>query len=497
MKVAIRTDGSAAIGAGHVMRCLALADELRARGAVTSICTRAMAPALAERIARSGHELLELDLPPELPRAAVESEADHERQLEDAAATRACLPAALDVLLVDHYGLGHTWETAVRSHARLLAAVDDLGRAHDCDVLVDQNFYADAAGRYAGRVPPGCTALLGPAYALLRGEFREARTRVSVRDGDVRRIVVQLGGVDAANLTARVLNALRLLQVRARVDVVIGAAHPDRTGVEAACAALPEAVLHVQSSEVAALLAEADLAIGAGGTGTWERCALGVPALALCVADNQRRVLAEAGRRGLVYALEGRPPDDAGLAVHVRALLENAALRAHLSRTSLDLVDARGCSRVAAALCSRSISVREANDADAPVLLRWRNDPAVRAVSRSAAEVSAQDHQRWWAATRANPNRHLLVGERDGQAIGSVRFDVAGDKAEVSIYLDPARIGTGDGGGLLASGEAWLAGRRQEVRSIDAVVRDDNASSRRLFERGGYRAEWIRYTKRI
>ena len=76
--------------------------------------------------------------------------------------------------MVDHYALDVRWESAMRTQARHIMVIDDIAdRQHDCDVLLDQNFYENMQTRYTGKVPPYCRLLLGPRYALLRDEFRE------------------------------------------------------------------------------------------------------------------------------------------------------------------------------------------------------------------------------------------------------------------------------------------------------------------------------------
>ncbi len=229
---------------------------------------------------------------------ALATEASWPLQAQGADA-QACLQAlggspAWDWLVVDHYGLGPPWETAMRAATHRLLAIDDLARAHDCDVLLDVNHFEHAQARYQGRLPAAAVVLTGPRYALLRPDFESHRRDVQPRSGPVRRLLILLGGMDADNVTGRAIEAIDCLP-QARdidVDVVIGAAHPARALLESLAASRPRLYLHVQSNEIAALCARADLAIGAGGGTTWERCCLGLPTLALCLAPNQREVLA-------------------------------------------------------------------------------------------------------------------------------------------------------------------------------------------------------------
>ena len=104
-----------------------------------------------------------------------------------------------------------------------IMAIDDLAdRAHDCDLLLDQNL--QEPGRYAGLVPDDCHILIGPRYALLRPQFAAERQRLRPREGKA--------GASARLLrwrqtpggeTLKALEAIRLLgRPDLAVDVVIG-----------------------------------------------------------------------------------------------------------------------------------------------------------------------------------------------------------------------------------------------------------------------------------
>jgi UDP-2,4-diacetamido-2,4,6-trideoxy-beta-L-altropyranose hydrolase len=499
MKIAIRTDASPVIGSGHVMRCLGLAGALSARGAQVVFVSRALPPNMQEAIAAAGHSLALLSLTAPQGEEAPQAAWPRSQQSLDAGATRAALDGLRpDWIVVDHYGLDHEWEREMRPAADRLMAIDDLGRLHECDLLLDANCHPEPQTRYAGSRACGTTLLTGPAFALLRPEFAQARSGVSVRSGPVRRLLVFMGGMDAGNATGQVLDALALLdEPLPPLDVVIGAGHPARAAVEAFCISRPGSRCHVQTRDMAALLAQCDLAIGAGGGATWERCCLGVPTLALALADNQRALLWAAARAGLVYSPDGAEPNAALLATHVQALLHNSALREALSRAGMAAVDGHGAKRAAAALFAAQIKVRPAVAQDRDRLLAWRNAPAVRASSRNSAEISPQDHERWWGQVLSSPDRFLLVAEDSEGGVGVVRFDVHDGEAAVSIYLAPSRLGQGLGPGVLNAGEAWLTGRRPDVSAFRAETLAGNAASRRLFEQGGYRLAAHHFVKRI
>ncbi|WP_420993401.1 UDP-2,4-diacetamido-2,4,6-trideoxy-beta-L-altropyranose hydrolase [Cupriavidus sp. 30B13] len=354
MRVAIRADASVQIGSGHVMRCLTLADALRARGADVRFISRAHQGGAQALLVQRGYPCHVL--PPAVP-AAPAGDLAHSAWLgvrweEDLAQSSAALAGwSPDWLVVDHYGIDWRWEQAMRRHAPRIMAIDDVAdRRHDCDLLFDQNYYSDMDRRYAGLVPPHCTCLLGPGYALLRPEFAAAAGTLSREAGPVRRILLFMGGMDQDNATGIALLGLQdAARAGVAIDVVLGASAPHREQVRALCGGTPNARLHVQVDNMAELMAQADLAIGACGSATWERCFLGLPTIAIVLADNQRRSAADLAAAGYIVNLgdvAAVTPEAVGRAV--AALSADTAGRMALSRRARELTRRR--SRTAADL---------------------------------------------------------------------------------------------------------------------------------------------------
>lgn len=353
--IAFRVDASSQIGTGHFMRCLTLADALKQRGAQIRFVSRHMPVHLIDMLAAKGHEFKLLNSSSSEP---VYNDLSHSHWLgisqhADAEDTiQALSDQTWNWLVVDHYALDTRWESMLYQSVKNTLVIDDIAdRTHDCDVLLDQNFYTDKDVRYIGKVPERCQLLLGPRYALLRDEFRRLREQVKPRSGPVKRVLIFFGGVDAANYTERAIEALASIGCQdLHVDVVIGAQHPHREHIESAC--IDHAfVYYVQTNRMAELAAVADLAIGAGGSASWERCCLGLPALIVSLADNQidiAKALDLFGACRYIGSLEMASASVLRSAI-IDLLNHQGHLRA-LSEKSYSLVDGQGVDRLCQAL---------------------------------------------------------------------------------------------------------------------------------------------------
>jgi UDP-2,4-diacetamido-2,4,6-trideoxy-beta-L-altropyranose hydrolase len=480
-RVAIRFDASAATGGGHAVRCLALSDALAGGGAEILLLVNPDAQALLAGLGTS-HAVL--------PVGAGGAAA--------AKALEGVWPEGAGLAIVDHYGWSSADERHLRSVARRVVVIDDLAdRAHDCDLLVDQN-----AGRsvrdYAGLVGPEIPLLIGPRFALLRPAFgslrEEAVARRSAPDTGTPReteVLIALGLSDPADVLLSLCEALSRSTARARFRIVLSpsvASHPGIAGLSARDPRFVPMGLQ-DAARLAQLMAIADLAIGGAGVTAWERCTLGLPSLVLVLAANQRagaEALAEAGA-AMVFE-----PDADGFRGLVRAFERLAHLgeaRSAMARAALRITDGRGALRVAAA-CGDMMSglrVRPAGLDDGEDVWRWRNAPGARAASRVTDEIPLTAHLDWYARAITSPRRVILIGEMAGAAVGMVRFDeTAPGTWDVSIALDPLCAGRGLGTLLLRRACAWMEADRS-VGRLTATARATNDASLRLFARMGFR----------
>ncbi len=462
------------------MRCLALADALSAAGWTCAFACAAETTVVIPALLEGQHQIAQLD-------------ADFG---DEAAALFRRWPQGCDLMIVDHYERDAKFETACRPWAQRIMVIDDLAdRCHDCDLLLDQ-----APGRreddYRPLVPTGCYLLLGSRFALLRPQFAAARTQALGRRREspyMRQILVSLGASDPHNITRIVLEGIAQSGIDAAVDVVIGAASPHGEGLRSLADTMAQAVeFHAQVTDMAGLMIRADLAIGAAGISTWERCCLGVPSLVVTAADNQNLTAKELARTGAARLL-GRS-DTLTPAAVARAINDLAADSGDLlgmRERAAQLCDGRGTLRTLCALLPTTrardgnvVSLRLALAADTEVMFRWQAADQTRHYARTPRSPTNDEHKAWVQASLGDPNRVLCLVLHDRAPAGVLRLDRAEDSDiyEVSVLVDPDKYGLGIATAALSLGRALFPGAR-----LVAEVLPGNAASHRLFKRAGYR----------
>ncbi len=294
-KIAFRVDASLEIGSGHVVRCLTLARVLRDAGAHCHFICRDLPGNLISKLVGEGFSVHTL---PAGEKRVIEGRfcyaqwlgVDVQRDAEETAFHLAAIMPRW--LIVDHYGIDFQWHRATSGFYEKLMVIDDLAnRPLRADVLLNQNFGA-LAEDYRAIVSDNCQYAIGPEYCLLRPEFAALRNTSLAQkaSGDLRRILVTLGGVDLSNATSNVLRSLEKsdLPKDVEVTVVLGSACPWIKEIEVVCAALAlNAKVLVDTPDMAGLMSRMDFAIGAAGGTTWEFCSLGLPFAMLAIADNQ------------------------------------------------------------------------------------------------------------------------------------------------------------------------------------------------------------------
>lgn len=370
MRVVFRADAGLQIGSGHIARCLTLANALTKNGASCEFVCRLHDGHLCDWVQNLGFGVRRLpqvrNIGPETTSwLGADTSLDARQTIDSLGGTE------VDWLIVDHYAIDHEWEAKLCTRAQNLLVIDDLAnRHHQADVLIDQNLHDEPEKRYQSLVPEACRLWCGPRYALLRPDFAECRSATKRTSQETMNVFVFFGGMDETDITGRVLRTL--VEGRDRLapdsnalslDVVVGASNPNQQELRQWCRKLDSmdgfsATLHVQVSEMAALMQRADLAIASGGSNTWERCCLGIPTLAIAAADNQMEASGQLDRLGVLRFI-GRHDslDDETLREEIFGFLrlgpdssEYQAMRAR----AMALVDGGGVDRVVNAMLHSS-----------------------------------------------------------------------------------------------------------------------------------------------
>jgi UDP-2,4-diacetamido-2,4,6-trideoxy-beta-L-altropyranose hydrolase len=497
VKVAIRTDVSSRIGSGHLVRCLTLAEELRRAGAEVQIVTRPHDVPAADLIRDSGFSFVEL---PATTGSSDIGDGDYAAWLgvpqeQDAGQTlRALEGEAVDLLIVDLYGVDITWESRLAEACESILVIDDLAdRQHAADVLLDQNLRPNGAFAYTSLVRDSCRVLSGPSYALVRQEYVCAR-RPWENSARASRFLVSLGGVDDFSLIGIIVQGLSELDSQLEsVDLVVAEPGLARDALSPLIKALPVRI-HGPQLHLADLMSQADMAIGAGGGTTWERLCVGLPSVVTSRAENQRRGTHQLATLGAVVDL-GDAAELSSSVVRdaVDGLLASDEQRRRMHELGQALVDGCGRRRVVESIMPTAVTtltLREAGAQDCGRLWMWANDRTIREQSLDSAAIPWESHVAWFQRVRSEAKVRLLVLEAAGLPVGQLRFDLDGARATMSYSLDACVRRRGWGRRLIELGIDWL---RAEVAysniELVAVVRLSNRASANVFERLGFARE--------
>lgn len=356
LRIIFRTDASLQMGTGHVMRCLTLATALKQQGAAVTFICRDHTGNLIEKIQQTGftvHKLTTINKPVTNKQPSEKKQLFHAAWLgttqeQDALDCQSILEELqLDWLVVDHYALDKHWQQALKPYYKKLMVIDDLAdRQHGCDLLLDQTFGRDSDD-YKPFVPEHCQVLCGTEYALLRPEFAQWRAYSLKRreKGQLEHLLINLGGVDKDNITTLILKALSSasLPENCQITVVMGATAPWVKAVEQQAALMPwPTEVKVGVNNMAELMANSDLAIGAAGATSWERCCLGLPTIMVVLAENQKLAAEALEKINAALKLSYDQEFSLALSEHFDSLLSDTSLLSKMSQSAQNVSDGLG-----------------------------------------------------------------------------------------------------------------------------------------------------------
>lgn len=353
----IRADASIEMGTGHVMRCLTLANALMGEGHDCHFICRDHPGNLANVIRESGFGVSLLEKPAAiiaddkgLAHAAWLgcSQAQDARQVIDELESLGFSDVVC--LIVDHYALDITWERLLRDRTGRLMVIDDLfDRQHDCDILVNQNLGATNT-QYKQLVPTHCRILAGTRYAMLRPEFQQLRHRSIEKKSQShpKQLLITMGGVDPDNYTGRILEKLKIChcETLSKIVIILGDTAPHKKSVAILAASMSlDIEIKVGVRNMAEIMADTDIAFGAAGSTSWERCCLGIPTLLFVIADNQSKLAESLEQHKAIVRADINANADRFCASFQRLLMDVDHYRATSEAAAL-LCDGEGAGRV-------------------------------------------------------------------------------------------------------------------------------------------------------
>ena len=484
-KVLIRADANPRIGTGHVMRMFALAQALQTNHCDVTFVCGTLPQGLVQRIKSAGFAIYTIQ-------NDKADGSDAKDTLEIAAISNP------EWIVLDGYDFDDQYQTAIkRSGAKLLVMDDYCHGSHSAaDLVVNQNAYAHKHDYQSSQV------LSGPKYVLLRDEFLNlpASTHAPVA-AEARRILVTFGGADPDNWTLKTLQVLAdLNRKNLVVDCVVGACYQHVRELEQFKKTANFTLrCHRNVDRMSTLMGRADLAISAGGTTCYELALSGVPTIVTAIVDNQLPVAEAMNEFGVMESIDREPGHDSSLSQPqrikrltklIRGLLTNSKRRQQMKNLGQQLVDGNGAQRITRKMMAMQYRLRKASLDDAQLILDWRNDPEVRAVSFQSEIIPLASHKQWMQRRLEDGRTRILIAEDEHNSpVGQIRFDISDDEstALISIVVDQANRGRGVGR-LLIDDATELLFDSSNVQTVIAQIKPGNTASERAFRATGYQA---------
>ena len=389
-------------------------------------------------------------------------------------------------LVVDHYSLDYKWEKKMRKFADKIIVIDDLAnRKHDCDILIDQNFYVNMESRYKKLVSKKTIKLLSPKYAILKEEFLKFKL-ANKSFNQIKNLFICFGATDPSNHTLVTLQALRKIDYKfSSINIFTTMGNKNWASIEKESKKIRNCYFHINNKDLPKILSKADLAIGAGGTMCWERAYFGIPTIAFAVAKNQVENLTNLIKNDIIA---GEPknlkPDIKKLEYWLKMIIDNKTYYKKLSKNSQGIVDGFGIQRIYENIYPTKYVFRFATLEDAEDLFKWRNSITIRSISNEKEIFNFESHLKWLRKKLLDNNVLFLIAEFLNNPIGVIRFEIEDNEAMISIYKVPK---SPKSFGLIKKSSMWLFLNYPNIKKIKAEILPDNEKSYKAFSSAGFK----------
>ena len=329
-----RVDSGEGIGWGHTMRCFSLAQIFKEKNMQISFITRKIPNNISYFLKENGINVYYLN-------------GEKYSWKNDAIQTKKIIENfdEVDWLIVDNYKLDFKWEKFLKPFVKKLMVIDDMTlRTHDCSLLLDQNYYEKPKNMYKNFVPKKCKMLIGPKFALLRSEFYQERKKLKEKNRQMKRIFISFGGSESSEIMKIIDVVKELDHSKINVDLLLTESSK-YLKIKNLFSKFTNITIHHQNFSVVKLMKNADLAIGAGGSSTWERCCLGLPSIVTVSAKNQLQLTKEIEKKGCIINLGISKKITSDDYLNIINNLNKSKLL-QMSKNALKLVDGKGTLRV-------------------------------------------------------------------------------------------------------------------------------------------------------
>ena len=499
MKAVFRVDASLKIGSGHVMRCLALANTLKNNHFIVEFICRKLDGNLINRICEEGFKVHELQ-------PGSDNNTDHKleysswlgvSQKQDA---EECIKIlnneSVDWIVVDSYALDKDWHSSLKPFCSRLMVIDDLAnRNYQCDILLDQTFGREKTD-YINRTPSNCQSLVSSKYALLRPEFADLRLESLARrkHSKLSHLLINMGGIDIANITERILDHLKIsdLKKELNITIIMGENSPHLHSVRNKAAELKQKTkVLVGVKNMAKIMTSADIAVGASGSTTWERCCLGLPSIQLVMSTNQEYLAQILHNNNIIKLVQE--------VKEVSCLLESSQeWMKDAGNLSAEICDGLGTNRVLNKMTNKIIRLKDFNEIelcnytnldqdDVCLALEMRNHEEIRPWMYNQKNISLPEHLSFIDTLGTKTKTRYFLVKQKGLVIGSINFSKIeyGKSAYFGIYVNPFLQLKGLGKVLEAAGCEY-AFKELGAAMINLEVLESNKKAIDFYTRCGY-----------
>jgi UDP-2,4-diacetamido-2,4,6-trideoxy-beta-L-altropyranose hydrolase/UDP-4-amino-4,6-dideoxy-N-acetyl-beta-L-altrosamine N-acetyltransferase len=499
MRVVFRVDASLEIGSGHVMRCLALAEILKENGANVEFICRKHNGNLISNIISKGFSVLELknDIASKQKHKLPHSHWLGSSQKQD---SEDCLnflkQSRVDWLIVDHYGIDEEWQIYLKGNYQKLMVIDDLAdRNHQCDLLLDQTFNRQKKD-YKDLVPESCELILGSQFALLRKEFNNLRNySLDRRRAPVfKELLINMGAMDNLNTTRMVLEGVGNcnLPKDINVTVVMGGLSPHIESIQELAKKIAyRVVVKVEVNNLAEIMANSDIAIGASGTTTWERCCLGLPSIQFVAAENQIYLAENLSNMNIIKLVKE--------ASELKDLLEYSSdWISNVSNSAQNICSGRGVYKIFNKLSDLKINLDNFGEVilenyvntsmkDQDLILSMRNHSSIRKFMFNQKEISRDSHIKFIKALSEKADIRYFLVKINERVIGSINFSQinVNKSVEFGIYTNPFEKNNNTGR-ILEAAASNFAFNKLGVKKISLKVLADNKRAINFYKKSGF-----------